>query len=169
MTTLQSFHDASAQTSLRFVALDTSFVQALRSGSPDANGQAPERQVSDGGGNPCRHCLQDITAGAPMLVLAHRPFPAPQPYAEVGPIFLHAEDCPRYDEGAGVPAMIVRREAILLRGYGADDRIVYGTGKVIPTEEIASMARHLFERPEIAYLHLRSASNNCYQCRIERG
>jgi hypothetical protein len=65
--------------------------------------------------------------------------------------------------------MIVRREAILLRGYGADDRIVYGTGKVIPTEEIASLAAYLFQRPEIAYLHLRSASNNCYQCRIERG
>ncbi len=156
-------------TDLRFVALDSKTVHALRHGAPDANGQAPERQVSDGGGNPCRHCLDDIAGGAPMLVLAHRPFPAPQPYAELGPIFLHADDCPRYAEGAGVPAMFLRREAILLRGYGADDRIVYGTGKVIPTEDIALMARHLFERDEIAYLHLRSASNNCYQCRIERG
>jgi hypothetical protein len=169
MTTLQHLHKTATDTGLRFVALDSAAVQALRQGAPDANGQTPERQISDGGGNPCRHCLQDIAAGAPMLVLAHRPFPAPQPYAEVGPIFLHAEDCLRYDEGAGVPAMIVRREAILLRGYGADDRIVYGTGKVIPTEEIASLAAYLFQRPEIAYLHLRSASNNCYQCRIERG
>jgi hypothetical protein len=168
MTTLKSFHDTTAQTSLRFVPLDSAAVQALRRGAPDANGQAPEHQVSDGGGNPCRHCLQDIAAGAPMLVLAHRPFPAPQPYAELGPIFLHAEDCPRYDAGAGVPAMLLRREAILMRGYGHDDRIVYGSGKVIPTEEIESHARHLFERPEIAYLHLRSASNNCFQCRIER-
>lgn len=169
MNTLQSFHEATAQTSLGFVALDSAAVEALRRGAPDANGQVPERQISDGGGNPCRHCLQDIAEGAPMLVLAHRPFPAPQPYAEVGPIFLHAEDCPRYQETAGVPAMFLRRDAILLRGYGADDRIVYGTGKIIPTEEIASMAAYLFQRPEIAYLHLRSASNNCFQCRIERG
>ncbi len=169
MTTLQSFHEATAQTRLRFVALDTELASSWRRGMPDANGQAPERQISDGGGNPCRHCLEDIAEGAPMLVLAHRPFPKPQPYAELGPIFLHAEDCPRYEESAGVPAMLLRREAILLRGYGADDRIVYGTGKVIPTEEIGSMARHLFARPEIAYIHLRSASNNCFQCRIERG
>jgi hypothetical protein len=154
---------------LRFVALDSATVAALRRGAPDANGQLPERQVSDGGGNPCRHCLDDIAAGQPMLVLAHRPFPAPQPYAELGPIFLHAEACPRYEPAAGVPAMFLRREAILLRGYGADDRIVYGTGKVIPTADIAPLASTLFERPEIAYLHLRSASNNCYQCRIERG
>jgi len=154
---------------LRFLALDSATVQALRQGSPDANGQAPARQLSDGGGNPCRHCLDDIAEGDPFLVLAHRPFPAPQPYAELGPIFLHAEDCPRYDEAAGVPAMFLRREAILLRGYGADDRIVYGTGKVIPTADIAPLAADLLQRPEIAYLHLRSASNNCYQCRIERG
>ena len=154
---------------LRFVAINSELVRALREGAADANGQRPERLVSDGDGNPCRHCLDDIAGGQPMLVLAHRPFPAPQPYAELGPIFLHAEDCPRYDEAAGVPAMFLRRESILLRGYGADDHIVYGTGKVIPTEDIESMARWLFERNDVAYIHLRSASNNCYQCRIERG
>jgi len=154
---------------LRFVALDTDLAQAWRGGAPDANGQAPEHMVSDGGGNPCRHCLDDIAGGAPMLVLAHRPFPAPQPYAELGPIFVHAEDCPRYRETGPLPAIFTRREAILMRGYGADDRIIYGTGKVIPTGEIESRAAELFQHPEIAYLHLRSASNNCFQCRIERG
>ena len=156
-------------TALRFIPLDSDLARAWRAGSPDANGQAPEVQTSDGGGNPCRHCLDDIAEGARMLVLAHRPFPAPQPYAEVGPIFVHAEDCPRYDPPAGAPAMFARREAILIRGYGADDRIVYGSGKVIPTQDIEATARKILEDPRIAYLHLRSASNNCYQCRIERG
>lgn len=154
---------------LRFVALDSALARAWRGGTADANGQMPERLISDGGGNPCRHCLDDIAGGDPMLVLAHGPFPAPQPYAELGPIFLHAEDCPRYGETAGVPAMFLRREAILLRGYGVNDRIVYGTGQVIPTSEIETTARRLFQRDDVAYIHLRSASNNCYQCRIERG
>jgi hypothetical protein len=39
---------------------------------------------------------------------------------------------------------------------------------VVDTAEIDGTARDLLERPEVAYLHLRSASNNCYQCRIER-
>ncbi len=42
------------------------------------------------------------------------------------------------------------------------------TGKVVAGSEIAESAQALLERPEVAYLHLRSATNNCYQCRIER-
>ena len=66
-------------------------------------GQPPERKISDGDGVPCRHCLGYVEAGAPYLVLAYRPFPAPQPYAEVGPVFLHADPCPAYDPANGLP------------------------------------------------------------------
>ena len=57
---------------------------------------------------------------------------------------------------------------LLIRGYGKDDRIVYGTGQIVPTSELAQAADTLLQRPDIAYVHARSASNNCYQCRIER-
>ena len=155
-------------TGLKFIALATETAHSLRAGNPDANGQAPERQVSDGSGLPCRHCLSDVAAGEPFLILAHRPFPEAQPYAETGPIFLHAEPCERHGEGAEVPALFLSRTQLLIRGYGADDRIVDGTGQVVASAEIAATARDLLAVPEVAYLHLRSASNNCYQCRIER-
>jgi hypothetical protein len=154
-------------TSPRFVALPTDFVRALQGGGADANGQPPERHVSDGAGNPCRHCLTEIAAGEPMLVLAYRPFPAPQPYAELGPIFLHARPCAR-QEGAGAPLMFRGWERLLIRGYGLDDRIVYGTGQVVRIPELEAAATALLDRPDVAYLHARSAANNCYQCRIER-
>lgn len=156
-------------TELNFVALSTETVRALQAGSPDANSQVPERQISDGGGVPCRHCLNDVAAGEPFLVLAHRPFPEAQPYAETGPIFIHAEPCERHGEAAGVPASFLSRAKMLIRGYGDDDRIVDGTGQVVPTTEIGAVARDLLAAPEVTYLHLRSASNSCYQCRIERG
>jgi hypothetical protein len=152
----------------RFLALSTAAVHAVQAGGPDANGQPPERHVSDGDGNPCRHCLTEIAVGEPMLVLAWRPFPAPQPYAELGPIFLHARACSRW-EGQGVPTMFLAWDRLLVRGYGRDNRIVYGTGQVVATAELAAVAGMLLERPEIAYLHARSVRNNCYQCRIERG
>ncbi len=153
----------------RFIAMPTETVRALQNGVPDANGQAPERHVSDGAGVPCRHCLAEVARGEPFLILAHRPFPAPQPYAEVGPIFLHAGSCERYDGAARVPPMFLSWQVVLLRGYGDDDRIVYGTGTVVPTSEIDAAAAAILERPDIAYVHARSATNNCYQCRIERG
>jgi hypothetical protein len=152
----------------RFVALPTDAVRALQGGGLDANGQPPERHVSDGDGNPCRHCLTEIAAGEPMLVLAYRPFPAPQPYAELGPIFLHARSCARHDADAGMPPMFRAWGRLLIRGYGGGHRIVYGTGQVVPVPELEAAAMALLDRPEVAYLHARSAANNCYQCRIER-
>ena len=151
---------------IRFTPITTETVRAYQAGGPDAYGLAPERQVSDGGGNPCRHCLGMIPAGAGMLVLAHRPFPALQPYAETGPIFLCAEPC-RPGGGEALPDMLASPDYIV-RGYGADDRIVYGTGGVVPTAGIAGRAAELFSDARVAYVHVRSARNNCYQCRIDK-
>jgi hypothetical protein len=102
-----------------------------------------------------------------MLVLAHRPFPAPQPYAEIGPIFLCADPCPP-GGGAAMPGMLASADYIV-RGYSAADRIVHGTGGVIPTEAIRDRAAALLEDPRVAYVHVRSARNNCFQVRIDRG
>jgi hypothetical protein len=156
-------------TSLRFLAMPSDESRAYRGGGADANGHAPERHVSPGGRMPCRHCLTEIDRDEPYLILAYRPFPAPQPYAEIGPIFLHAGPCERYGAVEQAPPMLLGRERILLRGYGADDRIVYGTGQVVPGARIAEEAGTILARPDVAYVHARSDSNNCFQCRIERG
>ena len=151
---------------VRFSALPSETARALRAGAPDANGMPAERSVSDGNGNPCRHCLRDIPQGAGMLTLALRPFPALQPYAETGPIFLCADDCGRW-EGDGLAPVLANRDAYLIKGYGADDRIAYGTGRIVPTATLAQSAAALFGDPRVRYGHVRSATNNCYTCRIE--
>ncbi|GAA2822095.1 uncharacterized protein DUF1203 [Aminobacter aminovorans] len=153
--------------SIIFHGLPTEAVRALQQGGADAYGMKPERRVSDGDGVPCRHCLTNVAAGKGYLILAYRPFPAVQPYAETGPIFLHAEECPRAPEAAELPELFTRTRDYILRGYSADDRIVYGTGAVTPTPEIRERAETLLQRPDVAYVHMRSAKNNCYQCRIE--
>ena len=152
---------------MQYVAMPTDQARHYQSGGLDANGQVPERAVSDGGGNPCRHCLGMIPKGAGMLILAHRPFPALQPYAELGPIFLCADPC-EAGGGSALPEMLVSPDYIV-RGYGADDRIAYGTGAVVPTDRIAEEAAKRLEDPRVAYVHVRSARNNCYQVRIDRG
>ncbi len=154
--------------SIKFQALPTEIVRKLQAGAPDANGQVPERQISNGGGNPCRHCLEQIPEGEEMLVLGYRPFPGLQPYAEVGPIFLCAKPCARHPETGDAPPILDNKEEILMRGYTRDDRILYGTGKVIPVNSVQDAAEAMFGNEDVAYIHLRSASNNCYQVRIER-
>lgn len=151
---------------MRFTPIPTDLARHYQAGGPDAYGQPPERAVSDGGGNPCRHCLAMIPEGAGMLILAHRPFPALQPYAETGPIFLCADPCTA-GGGEGMPEILASPDYIL-RGYSAADRIVYGTGAVVPTARIAEEAAARLADPRVAYVHVRSARNNCFQVRIDR-
>lgn len=150
---------------LTFHPYDQHFVDAVRAGGPDANGQPAERHVSDGEGNPCRSCLHHIPKGAGMLILAARPFPAPQPYAELGPIFLCETACTPW-AGEGLPPVLQTSPDYLLKGYGADHRIVYGTGRVVPRDGIEAYAQALLSDPRIAYVDVRSARNNCFQTRI---
>ena len=153
---------------MRFLPYDPAFVSAVRAGGPAANGQPAERTVSDGGGNPCRSCLCLIEEGAPMLVLAARPFPAPQPYAEVGPIFLHAETCPAWEE-EGVPPVLRSSPDYLVKGYGADHRVRYGTGAVVRAERIEDEVTARLSRDDVLYVDVRSARNNCFQARAVKG
>lgn len=154
--------------SIRYVSMPTEEAQAFWAGAPDANGQTLEVHVSDGDGVPCRHCLQQVAKGEPYLILAYRPFPEAQPYAEVGPIFLHAKPCARNPETAELPAMFSRGEGRLLKGYNAENRIVYGTGQIVPPAEMNAAAARIFARDDVSYIHVRSGTNNCFSCRIDR-
>ena len=56
----------------------------------------------------------------------------------------------------------------MIRGYDLRERIIYGTGKVIDMASIHSEASRLFADPQLAFIHVRSSTNNCYHFRIER-
>jgi hypothetical protein len=64
--------------------------------------------------------------------------------------------------------MLMKRAHHLIKGYGRDDRIVYSTGKVVAASDLASAAAEILERGDVVYVHVRSALNNCYTCRVER-
>lgn len=151
-----------------FTALHTNIVRAYQADAPDAYGQPPERQISDSGANPCRHCLRNIPKGMSMLVLAHRPFRETQPYAETGPIFLCAAPCERGGGDGALPEILTTSPDYLVKGYSRGDRIVYGTGAVVPATALHDRIADVFARPDVAYIHIRSARNNCYQVRVDR-
>ncbi|MDA8747542.1 DUF1203 domain-containing protein [Litoreibacter sp.] len=152
---------------MKATTYDPDFVASIRAGGPDANGQPAERTLSDGQGKPCRCCLKTVPAGEEMLILAARPFPAPQPYAEQGPIFLCARDCTPWD-GEGLPPILDVSPIYLVKAYGTDDRIIYGTGQITPKAEVEPYANTLFDRDDVAYIDVRSAVNNCFLTRIPR-
>ncbi|MGC1496265.1 MAG: DUF1203 domain-containing protein [Sulfitobacter sp.] len=153
---------------MQFSALPTDIVRSYQNGAPDAYGHAPEHAVSDGTGTPCRHCMKNVPEGAGMLILAFRPFDGLHPYAETGPIFLCADPCERNADGDALPPVLTTSPDYLVKGYSSDDRIVYGTGAVVPSQDISGHAAQVFSDDNVAYVHVRSARNNCYLARIDR-
>ena len=123
---------------IRFVALPTDIADAYRRGAPDANGQTSERRSAETSGLPCRHCLSDVTEGEE-----------------------------RYPQISDLPAAFLVRAQMMMRGYNSEQRIVYGTGAVVPTHVLVSAAAPTFEDSDISFIHVRSASNGCFQCLIE--
>jgi hypothetical protein len=154
---------------VKFLAMPTQDARHYQNGGRDAYGNAPVTATSDGGAIPCRHCLKPVAAGLDYLILAYRPFDRDQPYAETGPVFLHRQECARAGE-TPVPAPMHARSGrnYILRGYRDNDWINYEVAEVVPAERIAETAERMLSRNDVAYLHMRSAEYNCYQCRIER-
>ncbi|HPD91973.1 MAG: DUF1203 domain-containing protein [Rhodobacter sp.] len=150
-----------------FLPLPDATAAHYRSGGPDAYGLRPERRVADGGAIPCRHSLRLLPAGTPYLIVAHRPFAGLNPYAETGPIFLAAEDTPGAAPTTELPPFLTAA-AYIVRGYSLDERIVYGTGAVTPTDRIVAACANLLACDAIAFVHVRSATNNCFHVRVQR-
>lgn len=153
---------------IHFSPLPTEQVRALQQGGKDVYGNMPEQRMSDGNGNSCRHCLTNIPQGEPFIIVAHRPFATLQAYAETGPIFLCANPCEPAIAQNSVPE-ILNEVDYIIRGYDKDERIIYGTGAVIETAKIPLVAQQLYDANDaVDFVHVRSARNNCYQCRIDR-
>ena len=154
-------------TKLAFFPIPTKQVRAFQNGGLDAYGKLPKKFTSDGSALPCRHCLSEIAEGDEVLVLSYRPFEEEQPYAEQGPIFLHAKKCTSHGVSDKIPEMFKSWDGILLRGYNQYDWIVYGTGQIVLPTNAESTIRKILATDGVTYVHARSATNNCYQFRVE--
>ncbi len=146
--------------------IDSVSVAAYRNGAPDANHQAAIRTTARGRYNPCRHCLGLIEEGEEILILAYCPFPNPQPYAEVGPIFLHANNCAHY-HSREFPAWYHEMAQVLIRGYSEQHWIRYDTGKIVSGAELATSSAGILQDEHIPYIHVRTQFN-CFLCRVQR-
>ena len=154
--------------SLKVQPFNADFVAQIRAGGPDAYGNPAELAVSNGNGNPCRSCLNMIPAGQDMLIVAARPFDEKQPYAETGPIFFCKDHCTPF-EGAHMPPCVDDGEDRLLKGYTADNRILYGTGTIVPVDNIAQTCEDILANDQVSFVDVRSSRNNCFTFRVTRG
>ena len=115
-------------------------------------------------GFPCRHCLRWAEPGDRMILFPFAAIAPGRPYSESGPIFVHAEPCERYAAAHEFPAAF--REGRVLRAYDSQCNII--AAEVANGEEPEAVIERFLQKPETAFVHVRSASHGCYTMEVER-
>jgi hypothetical protein len=147
-------------TGFRVAALPADDLERIRANGVDDFGNALEPvTVRRAGGTPLRCCLREAEPGERVVLIAYRPAAVGGPYAEVGPVFVHAEACDGYVAEGRYPDGFRSRQQ-LLRAYDARGRQVENLIVDGPAAERA--ITDLLGRPGVAYLHSRNVLAGCY-------
>lgn len=114
---------------------------------------------------PCRLCLTMIKPGEERMILfTYDAFEGQEDLPLPGPVFVHERDCPPYAE-AGFPQPFAWSSVVLDAYRKGRELVVEQRVAGIDAEGELTV---LFERPEIDYVHVRSASAGCYLFTVQR-
>ena len=138
----------------------------------DDAGRTTKPYTATESGSPLRCCLRRIEAGEEIALVSYAPLARwvaetgadPGAYNELGPVFIHAEDCggpaqPGYPEG-----LYGRR---VLRSYDAEGHIL--GGRLVETDAaIDTVVAEQLADPDVALIHVRAVEYGCYLFELRR-
>ena len=148
----------------RVVPLETKIAEDARAA---AEAGAPDHAVlttDSPRSYPCRHCLRWAEPGERMILFPFAAIPAGRPYSETGPIFVHADPCERYRATDQYPAEF--REGRVVRAYNSQHNMI--AAEVANGVGPEAVIERFLEKPETAFIHVRSVSRGCFTMEIER-
>ncbi len=115
---------------------------------------------------PCRLCLRISKQPEGLILLSYQPLRDTSPYAEIGPIFIHADECEPYARPESFPEDFAPR-SLVLRAYGLRGEIA---GAVVARPgQAPQRAAEFLSDPSVAEVHVRHDSYTCFDFKIVRG
>lgn len=130
------------------------------------------------GGAPLRCCLRASRTGERLLLVSYAPLrrwaaatgARPGAYDEVGPVFIHAEECP----GPAADGYPHTRPGALrvLRRYDSEGHILGGRLLELPEnagERFDEACAEAFADPAVALVHVRAVEFGCFHFEVRRG
>ena len=147
-------------------ALSPERLEAIRRTGIDDGGNCVSPPRTAEGGEPLRCCLRIAKPGEPMLLIAYRPFSRSSPYAETGPVFIHAGSCGGYPWPDRYPDEFRGRQQVF-RCYDAAGNII-GGHFAEPAENAEAVIQALFADRNVEYIHTRNIIFGCYMLEVRR-
>jgi hypothetical protein len=160
---------AAHTSTLVFHALPADDLHRIRAAGVDDFGHDLRLVIADTEpGTPLRCCLREAHVGEQVALIAWAPLvEAPDSaYAEVGPVFVHADDCAGHVDEHAYPEGFRHRRQVL-RSYTASGDMQAATITDGATAEIA--ITELLADPAAVVVHSRNVAAGCYMFAIRRG
>ncbi len=154
-------------TKLCVSAIDPARLSAIRSRGHDESGHSLLPLPAEGG-EPLRCCLTLATVAEAIALIAYRPFTVSSPWAETGPVFIHADECSGYSRSDQLPERL-RTGPRVLRTYRADGSLDYADITVVEKDQdIEAALLDLLQRPTVATVHVRALAAQCFTYAVTR-
>ena len=157
-------------TKFQCVAITTETAERFRHTGLDDNGNQVRRiSATEGGGFPCRHCLQMGEPGEMMLLGSYN-LPRPRGiYWTPSPVFVHERACAR-SEADNVIAPVVRANSLVsIRAYDTVDQCIYDLGHVGAGDAIDSPLDRALSDPRTAFVNIHTARPGCLLTLVQPG
>ncbi|MFJ9242461.1 DUF1203 domain-containing protein [Streptomyces sp. NPDC101776] len=144
--------------------IDPTVLKELRSADDAGSGMVPARDEE--GGAPLRCCLRRSERGERIALVSYAPLrrwaTEPGAYDEVGPVFVHAEECGGPAAGSGYPFAEAHR---VIRRYSAEGHIL--GGELVDTLDDEAFQR-AFTDPSVVLVHVRAVEYGCFHFEVRR-
>jgi hypothetical protein len=114
---------------------------------------------------PCRHCLRTIAPKERRILFTYDRFTGKETLPQPGPVYIHADDCPRYPERGPFPEEL-RNSPRTVEAYAP--------GRKLKAQEYVTdgcfepVIEKLLADPDVTYLQINSTTAGCFTFRIER-
>jgi hypothetical protein len=151
---------------MRVVAIPTEVANAVRETMRAPRYGFPAHSEIASEPAPCRHCLRIFAAGQDRVILfTYDRFAGIEELPQPGPVYIHAQDCPRYPAAAGFPEQL-RQSPRTLEAYARGRRLI--TQEYVNDGKFEPAIERLFGEPEVDYIQVNSTTAGCFTFRIER-
>ena len=154
----------------KIVPLSSEYANKIKENNKDDLGYEVIEQIANGKG-PCSVSLKPFAVGKDVrLLISHSPFAVDNAFNQPGPVFIHKKDVEPYNDVYRFPPEIkADKESfpLTLIGYTKEQMMVFT--QLVGNDDVDLLIPKIFEqRPDIEYLHARSAEASCFICKIER-
>lgn len=151
---------------IRIVAIPTEVAEAVRATlrAPVYGFPAYAEVATDDA--PCRHCLRTFIVGEHRRILfTYDRFTGVESLPQPGPVYVHADACPRYAEDAGFPEEL-RASPRTVEAYARGRRLL--AQEYVADGKFEPVIEKLLTHPNVDYLQVNSTTAGCFTFRVER-